>query len=88
MRDRKCKPIQNRDQKMKYRHYKGGIYEIVCVAKLETDPTVSMIVYKSSDGTIWTRPEEVFFESMKVNDAFLPRFAPVSLVSAEKLLTP
>ena len=25
---------------MKYRHYKGGIYEIVCEARLEADPEV------------------------------------------------
>lgn len=44
---------------MKYRHYKGGIYEIVCEAKLESDPSVTMMVYRSHDGSIWTRPKEV-----------------------------
>jgi len=29
---------------MKYRHYKGGIYEIVCEARLEADPDVIMMV--------------------------------------------
>ena len=25
---------------VRYRHYKGGIYELVCEATLESDPTV------------------------------------------------
>jgi len=45
---------------MKYRHYKGGIYEIVCEARLESDPNIIMIVYKSEEGLIWTRPSGVF----------------------------
>ena len=44
---------------VRYRHYKGGIYELVCEATLESDPTVMMIVYKASNGTIWTRPASV-----------------------------
>jgi hypothetical protein len=27
-----------------YRHYKGGIYELMCEATLESDPTITMIV--------------------------------------------
>ena len=30
---------------MQFRHFKGGIYDFVCAAKLESDPTVTMIVY-------------------------------------------
>lgn len=63
---------------MKYRHYKGGIYEIVCEAKLESDPSVIMIVYKSESGLIWTRPRNVFFELVQHEGNTVPRFAPVS----------
>ena len=63
---------------MKYRHYKGGIYEIVCEARLESDPNVIMIVYKSEDGLIWTRPREVFFELVQHNGHTVPRFAPIN----------
>ena len=63
---------------MKYQHYKGGIYEIVCEAKLEADPTIIMIVYKSSDDSIWTRPANVFFEMVEVNGKSIPRFVPVN----------
>jgi len=63
---------------MKYRHYKGGIYEIVCEARLESDPNVIMIVYKSSDGSIWTRPSDVFFELVEHEGSTVPRFSPIN----------
>lgn len=62
---------------VRYRHYKGGIYELVCEATLESDPTVTMIVYKASNGTIWTRPASVFFELIEVGGAKVARFAPI-----------
>jgi len=63
---------------MKYRHYKGGIYEIVCEARLESDPNVIMIVYKSEDGSIWTRPRDVFFELVQYEGNSVQRFSPIN----------
>jgi hypothetical protein len=63
---------------MKYRHYKGGIYEIVCEAKLESDPSVIMMVYKSEDDSVWTRPRNVFFECVQHEGKTVPRFAPIN----------
>jgi hypothetical protein len=63
---------------MKYRHYKGGIYEIVCEAMLESDPNVIMVVYKSSGGSIWTRPRDVFFELVQHEGNIVQRFAPIN----------
>lgn len=60
----------------KYRHYKGGLYELVCIATLESDLS-EMIVYRAADGSIWTRPKEVFFELVEVGGQSVPRFAPV-----------
>jgi hypothetical protein len=62
---------------MRYRHYKGGIYEIVCEAKLESDPKVIMIVYKSSEGSIWMRPKDVFFEFVEHEGNPVQRFSPI-----------
>ena len=62
---------------MKYRHYKGGIYEIVCEAHLEADPDVIMMVYKSEEGLIWTRPKAAFFEQVQHHGQAVPRFAPL-----------
>ena len=69
--------VQMRGDEMKYRHYKGGIYEMVCEAHLEAEPTVMMVVYKSADGTIWTRPKKVFFEDVAHEGLLVPRFAPI-----------
>ncbi|HEY0490841.1 MAG TPA: DUF1653 domain-containing protein [Telluria sp.] len=60
----------------KYRHYKGGLYELVCIATLESDLS-EMIVYRAADGSIWTRPREVFFELVEAGGQQVPRFAPV-----------
>ena len=59
----------------KYKHFKGGIYEWVCNATLESDPSVQMVVYRSANGTIWTRPESVFFEEIEYDGQKIPRFA-------------
>lgn len=61
---------------MQYRHYKGGLYELVCMATLESDLSL-MVVYKAADGSIWTRPHDVFFEQVELDGARVPRFAPV-----------
>jgi hypothetical protein len=62
---------------MRFRHYKGGLYELVCEATLEADLT-PMIVYRSADGSVWIRPKDVFFESVDVDGTQVPRFAPVA----------
>lgn len=64
---------------MKYRHYKGGVYELVCEAKLEADPSITMMIYKSAtDGMIWARPRDVFFETVEHEGRQVPRFAPLA----------
>jgi hypothetical protein len=62
---------------MQYRHYKGGLYELVCEATLEADLT-PLIIYRAHDGSIWARPKAVFFELVEVDGLMVPRFAPVS----------
>ncbi len=60
----------------KFRHYKGGIYELVCVATLESDLS-PMIVYKAANGSLWIRPETVFFEMIDVDGVSVQRFTPL-----------
>jgi len=62
---------------MRYRHYKGGVYELVCEAVLEADHTPVM-VYRGEDGRIWVRPKAVFFETVELGGAQMPRFALMS----------
>ena len=63
---------------MRYRHYKGGMYEFICEAKLEPDPSMIMVVYRSlEDGTFWTREKTVFFETVVHEGKTVPRFSPI-----------
>lgn len=59
---------------MQYRHYKGGIYEWVCEAQLESDPTVTLVIYRSPEGMTWARPREVFFEKVLYEGKLVDRF--------------
>ena len=59
---------------MRYRHYKGGLYELVCEAVLEADHTPVM-VYRDQEGGVWVRPKAVFFETVEVDGKPVPRFA-------------
>jgi hypothetical protein len=61
---------------MRYRHYKGGVYDLVCEAELEADHT-PVIVYRGQDGRTWVRPKAAFFETVEVDGARVARFVPL-----------
>jgi len=73
-----CKIQKKEVAVQKFRHYKGGIYELVCEATQESDLS-PVIVYRSHNGTVWTRPKDVFFEIIEVNGVHVPRFAPIEI---------
>lgn len=60
-----------------YRHYKGGLYEMVGPATLESDLS-AMIVYRAADGALWIRPRDIFFEQVEFGGRLVPRFAPAA----------
>lgn len=60
----------------RYRHYKGGLYELVCEATQESDHT-PMIVYRAHNGSLWTRPKAVFFEQIEVDGKTVQRFTEI-----------
>jgi hypothetical protein len=60
----------------RFRHYKGGLYELVCMATLESDLS-ELVIYRSADGAVWARPRSVFFETVMVDGLAVSRFAPV-----------
>ncbi len=72
------------DQRVKpgerYRHFKGGLYEVVCQAIQESDHT-PVVVYRplnrESSHTFWTRPLDVFFEEVQVGERTTQRFTRV-----------
>jgi len=59
---------------VRYRHYKGGIYDWVCEAKLESDPEQALVIYRSPEGATWARPREVFFEKVEFEGRLVDRF--------------
>ncbi|WP_334119322.1 DUF1653 domain-containing protein [Limnobacter sp.] len=63
----------------RYRHYKGGLYEIICQAIQENDLS-PVVVYRPLSGdthTVWTRPLNVFFEMLQVGERMTQRFTRV-----------
>jgi hypothetical protein len=61
---------------MRFRHYKGGLYELVCEATLEADGT-PVVVYRGADGAVWVRPKEAFFGQVDLCGEPVPRFSPI-----------
>lgn len=59
----------------KYRHFKGGEYEVIGVAK-HSETLDDMVVYRAlyGNGDLWVRPAEMFMENVKINGKTIPRF--------------
>lgn len=59
-----------------YRHYKGGTYRALHVARHSEDPTQELVVYESLEkGGVWVRPLAMFLEDVEVGEYNGPRFA-------------
>jgi len=48
----------------KFRHFKGGIYTVVCIACLEHNPEQKVVVYQDEAGWNWVRDFEEFFDTL------------------------
>ncbi len=62
----------------RYRHYKGGEYELVAVAR-HSETLEPLVVYRplyNATG-LWVRPYAMFFESVTINGVVQRRFAPM-----------
>lgn len=59
----------------RYRHHKGGDYEVVAVAR-HSETLEPMVVYRPlyGEGTLWVRPWAMFFEQVTVDGVVRPRF--------------
>ena len=60
----------------KYRHFKGGEYEVLGVARhSETDEP--LVVYRPlyDDTGLWVRPAAMFLENVAVDGETRPRFS-------------
>jgi hypothetical protein len=71
----------------KYRHFKGGLYEVLGIA-LHSESREEMVVYRPlyGEGGMWVRPKAMFFETVSVNGVMVPRFERVNGNSSEPAL--
>ena len=59
-----------------YKHFKGGLYEALFLAKNSENFEEEFVVYKSlENGDIWIRSAKMFFEEVKREEYEGPRFA-------------
>ncbi len=69
----------------KYRHYKGGLYEVIGLAT-ESDTAEDMVVYKSVEtGRLFVRRKDVFLSKADRDGQECSRF---DLVEAHQLHEP
>lgn len=59
----------------RYRHYKGGEYELIGVAR-HSETHEPLVVYRPlyGAGDWWVRPHAMFFETVQVGGQRRPRF--------------
>jgi cyclomaltodextrinase len=58
-----------------YRHFKGGEYEVIDIAK-HSETLEEFVVYRALYGTgeLWVRPKDMFFGEKEVEGKMTPRF--------------
>ena len=59
----------------KYRHFKGGEYEVIGIAK-DSETLEDVVVYRAlyGDGELWVRNAEMFGETVTREGKTFPRF--------------
>ena len=64
-----------------YKHYKGGIYQVITVAK-HTETMEDMVIYRSMhDLKIWARPKDMFESRVIVNKKEENRFGFIGVLN-------
>ena len=59
----------------RYRHFKGGEYEVIGVAT-HSETQERLVVYRPlyNDSSLWVRPVAMFLETVTHNGEIVPRF--------------
>lgn len=67
-----------------WKHFKGGRYQVIGVARHSEDPNQEFVVYKHLDGEseygldqLWVRPKEMFLEKVTRDNKTFWRFEKV-----------
>jgi hypothetical protein len=63
----------------RYRHYRGGEYEVIGVAR-HSETLEPLVLYRAlyGEGGLWVRPHAMFFEDVIVDGRRQPRFEAVA----------
>jgi hypothetical protein len=59
-----------------YRHFKGGIYEAVGIAR-HSETEEELVVYRSPAGDLWVRPKDMFFGTAVQDGVEVTRFSKI-----------
>ncbi len=67
----------------RYRHYKGGEYEVIGVAR-HSETLEPMVVYRPlyKDSGLWIRPHAMFFGTLEFDGRTIQRFSPMPATPA------
>ena len=62
----------------RYRHYKGGEYEVLAVVR-HSETLEVLVLYRSLYGErgLWVRPHAMFFEELPIDGRMQRRFQPI-----------
>ncbi len=65
----------------RYKHYKGGLYRVIGVARHSERPSQEFVVYQAlyysrefGNNSIWIRPKKMFLEKVLAGGKRVPRF--------------
>lgn len=60
----------------RYRHHKGGEYEVVAVVR-HSETLEPLVLYRAlyGDRGLWVRPHAMFLEQVEIEGRLQPRFA-------------
>ena len=60
----------------RYRHFKGGLYEVLDVVR-SSETLQPMVLYRAlyGEGGLWVRPYAMFVEQVDLAEGSQPRFA-------------
>ena len=63
----------------RYRHYKGGEYDVIGVAR-DSETLAPLVVYRPryNASGLWVRPHAMFFGDVEIDGQRVRRFAPVN----------
>ena len=66
-------------KKGKYKHYKGGLYEVIDLVRHSEDESL-LVLYRPlyGEGLLWVRPHDMFLGKVQTQNGERERFAYVS----------